>query len=165
MSTNLEQPLQTFEINIRLQTQNHCIAPCELPHLIMSALDGDGCSCLFHACSWTPMVRGQKYTLDDEPECGICLETIKNNQLVGKSHCGHLFHKTCLQNWFRKSEMLFASTCPNCRARMPVEYKFNRAAEVLSKPKVDNKGEVYYERMLVPQQGKHHNKLIYTTKV
>jgi hypothetical protein len=165
MNRGSEQPLQTFELNIRLRTYDHCISPGELPNLITAALDGDGHSCLLHASAWTPMVRGEKYLKDDRPTCGICLENIEKNKLVVKTPCNHLFHKTCLQTWFRKNQMLFAATCPNCRARVPVEYKFNRAAEVLSKPKIDNRGEVYYERMLVPQSGKHYNKLIYATRV
>ena len=165
MYRGLEQPLQTFELHIQLRTYDHCISPHELPNLITAALDGDGHSCLLHAETWTPMVKGEKYAKDDKPVCGICLENIEKNKLVVKTPCNHLFHKTCLQTWFRKNRMLFAATCPNCRARVPVNYKFTRFAEVLSKPKLDNRGQVYYERMLVPQSGKHYNKLIYATRV
>lgn len=165
MHRALEQPIQTFELTIQLRTYNHCISPHELPNLITAALDGDGHSCLLHAQAWTPMVKGEKYSQDNNPTCGICLDNIEKNKLCVTTPCGHLFHKNCLQTWFRKNKMLFAATCPNCRARVPVNYKFTRFAEVLSKPKLDNRGQVYYERMLVPQSGKHYNKLIYATRV
>lgn len=160
-----EEPIQTFELKIRLRTYSHSVSPHELPQLITAALDGDGHSCLLHASAWTPMVAGTKYKKDDKPTCSICWEEIEQNKLVAKTPCGHLFHKQCLQNWFRRSQILFSPTCPNCRSTIPVTYQFNRCAEVMTRPKVNEMGEVYYDRVLVPQSGKHHNQLIYATRV
>lgn len=160
-----EQPVQTFELNIRMRTYSHSVSPPELPYLIKAALEGDGTCCLFHASAWTPMVTGTKYRKKDKPQCSVCYESIRENQLVAKTPCGHLFHKQCLSQWFRRSMTLFKPTCPLCRAIVPVTYRFNRSAEILSKAKLTGEGEVYIERTLVPQSGKHHNQLIYATRV
>ena len=165
MNYEIGEPLQTFELKINLRTYAHSVSPMELPNLIKAAIEGDGTSCLFHASAWTPMVTGHKYKGTDLPECPICYEKIKKNQLVATTPCNHLYHKTCMTNWFRRSSILFKPSCPSCRALIPVKYKFHRAAEVLSRSHLDNDGTVYIERTLVPQSGKHHNELIYATRV
>ena len=165
MSNKMGEPLQTFELKINLRTYSHSVSPIELPNLIRAAIEGDGTSCLFHASAWTPMVKGCKYKGKDNPTCAICLNAIEENQLVAKTPCNHLYHKTCMTNWFRRSSIMFSPSCPSCRALVPVTYSFQRAAEVLSRTKLDNEGAVYIERTLVPQSGKHHNALIYATRV
>jgi hypothetical protein len=47
-----------------------------------------------------------------ENECSICLDKIDNNNLY-TSLCGHSFHSTCLNTWFKKD-----NRCPLCRTQL-----------------------------------------------
>lgn len=161
----MNEPVQTFELNIQLRAYSHSVSPMELPNLIRAALEGDGTHCLYHADAWTPMVKGFKYEDTDNPTCAICFETITKNKLVAKTPCGHVYHKTCMTNWFRRRNIMFSPTCPSCRALIPVTYKFTRSADILSKPKIDHEGEVYYERTMIPQSGRHHNTLNFARRI
>ena len=165
MSNLLHEPVQTFELKIQLRAYTHSVSPMEMPNLIRAALEGDGQHRLFHAHGWTPMVKGYKYEKDDRPTCPICFEEIEKGKLVAKTPCNHLYHKTCMTNWFRRRDILFRPTCPSCRAIVPVTYKFQRSADILSKPKLDDQGEVYYERTMIPQSGRHHNSLFYSKRI
>lgn len=161
----MNEPVQTFELSIQLSAYGHSVSPMELPNLIRAALEGDGTHCLYHADAWTPMVKGFKYEGTDNPTCPICFETIAKNKLVAKTPCGHVYHKTCMTNWFRRRSIMFSPTCPSCRALIPVTYKFKRSADILSKPKIDHEGEVYYERTMIPQSGRHHNTLYFSRRI
>lgn len=48
----------------------------------------------------------------DEPQlCPICRVNFQNNDIVRKiSHCGHMYHLNCIDNWFNEN-----TTCPVCR--------------------------------------------------
>ena len=44
--------------------------------------------------------------------CSICLDSLFSvNTDVSVTQCGHMYHKTCLENWMNTSP-----TCPNCKA-------------------------------------------------
>lgn len=46
-------------------------------------------------------------------ECSICLGALKplnNNKDIYITHCGHVFHTTCIYNWLISSD-----DCPYCR--------------------------------------------------
>lgn len=45
-----------------------------------------------------------------EPECGICLNKIFENDFVSKVQCDHEFHYDCLIGWFE-----IKPVCPYCR--------------------------------------------------
>tara|TARA_Y100000389_G_scaffold17301_2_gene15153 strand:- start:16779 stop:17537 length:759 start_codon:yes stop_codon:yes gene_type:complete len=48
------------------------------------------------------------YTKEEPNKCSICLvDTIVN---IKKLHCGHEFHKHCIDSWLSRN-----NTCPNCR--------------------------------------------------
>lgn len=53
---------------------------------------------------------------DLSDDCSICLEKYKKNDKCIKLNCSHIFHKKCLNEWFKnridKSEDL---NCPLCR--------------------------------------------------
>lgn len=57
----------------------------------------------------------KKKDLDDD-ECAICLIELSNNQDTIKLACNHVFHSTCIKDWFKKS-----TCCPYCR------YKYDNA--------------------------------------
>lgn len=42
--------------------------------------------------------------------CGICREEYKLNEYIRKLNCNHIFHKKCIDKWFKNN-----SNCPNCR--------------------------------------------------
>ncbi len=48
--------------------------------------------------------------------CSICLDEIRDNQIIDTFECKHFFHKECLDEWKNnkksKSEVV---NCPNCR--------------------------------------------------
>jgi hypothetical protein len=49
----------------------------------------------------------------NEKECSICLEDFDNTkQICQLVQCSHLFHKTCVINWYNISNKL---SCPYCR--------------------------------------------------
>jgi hypothetical protein len=54
-----------------------------------------------------------KYTLDlnNDDECCICMEKLKNKEDIVKTPCNHLFHKLCLKQWINDSK----NDCPICR--------------------------------------------------
>jgi Ring finger domain len=46
-------------------------------------------------------------------ECPICFEKLQPGQIMVKTDCLHLYHASCLANWF-----LVNLTCPTCRHRI-----------------------------------------------
>ena len=46
----------------------------------------------------------------DTDVCSICLECEMNNARVAKLACGHIYHETCIKEWFNHS-----ISCPLCR--------------------------------------------------
>ena len=50
---------------------------------------------------------------DELPEnnCSICLEEFKNEDILKKLNCTHIFHKDCLGIWINNNN----KTCPLCR--------------------------------------------------
>jgi len=53
----------------------------------------------------------QKYDSRRETECAICLEEFKRNDIIKEFYkCKHIFHKDCLKNWLKRSNV-----CPLCK--------------------------------------------------
>lgn len=50
-------------------------------------------------------------------QCSICLEEEDDRNNMYQLDCGHVFHISCIQNWFRSGH----DSCPNCRSN-----KFDR---------------------------------------
>jgi hypothetical protein len=46
--------------------------------------------------------------------CPICLENFKENEFYRNLECNHIFHKKCIDRWFRKDH----SDCPMCRKQV-----------------------------------------------
>ena len=56
---------------------------------------------------------GQGAPAGDAPpaaECSICLDTFRNEEVVRRLACGHVFHKRCVDQWLTK-----VAACPLCR--------------------------------------------------
>ncbi|PIA26417.1 hypothetical protein AQUCO_09300011v1 [Aquilegia coerulea] len=47
-------------------------------------------------------------------ECLVCLIRFKRNSVINHLHCGHVFHKVCLEKWLDYSNI----TCPLCRTSL-----------------------------------------------
>ena len=54
----------------------------------------------------------------EPPICCICLENIEIGQNIYQLSCKHLFHKSCVINWFEEK-----SECPYCRKKYNVVYQ------------------------------------------
>lgn len=42
--------------------------------------------------------------------CAICIDGFKEQELIMKLPCGHIYHRCCLKGWMKKS-----TECPLCR--------------------------------------------------
>jgi hypothetical protein len=49
--------------------------------------------------------------IGSDNNCLICLKTFQENQGVRNLSCEHVFHKKCVDQWFRSGHQ----TCPTCR--------------------------------------------------
>ena len=49
-----------------------------------------------------------------ELDCPICLEQLKTNEYYRELSCKHIFHKKCIDRWFKKDH----SDCPMCRTKI-----------------------------------------------
>jgi hypothetical protein len=55
-----------------------------------------------------------------ENNCSICLEEFKNEDLLKKLNCNHIFHKDCLGTWINNNTNKNNNTCPLCRRVLTV---------------------------------------------
>lgn len=46
----------------------------------------------------------------DDRTCIICRDEMRISQVLKKLPCNHIFHRSCLRNWFQRQQ-----TCPTCR--------------------------------------------------
>ncbi|XAR55233.1 hypothetical protein NMG60_11035251 [Bertholletia excelsa] len=53
----------------------------------------------------------------NKQECSVCLTEFEPEAKLDHLPCGHVFHKTCLEKWFK----CWNVTCPLCRTRMVPE--------------------------------------------
>jgi hypothetical protein len=54
--------------------------------------------------------------MNNDIECSICLDTVQipiyKNETTTRLICGHIFHTSCVLEWF---EMMLINSCPYCR--------------------------------------------------
>ena len=50
-------------------------------------------------------------------ECTVCTDILTNEDHVTVVPCGHIFHKACVQTWFKNCKT--NPVCPICRAKAP----------------------------------------------
>ena len=58
-------------------------------------------------------------------ECSICFQKIKWYNKKSLS-CGHVYHKKCLQEWFKKKQV-----CPYCRKDFSPQKKYSKKVVVV----------------------------------
>mmetsp|Transcript_26271 Transcript_26271/g.27348 ORF Transcript_26271/g.27348 Transcript_26271/m.27348 type:complete len:156 (+) Transcript_26271:2-469(+) len=72
-------------------------------------------------------------TSDKPKECYICFQEFKENTVVIRLPCGHLYDSKCLVPWFKEN-----STCPTCK------YDLNpKSKEQDIEEGIENNGEYY----------------------
>ena len=56
----------------------------------------------------------KNYKLENDllDECSICLNNLSKDQKVIQLKCNHIFHKSCILDWFNKN---IENGCPLCR--------------------------------------------------
>ena len=54
-----------------------------------------------------PEIQNQQI---EQIDCSICIEFVKQNEIIKDLNCKHIFHKNCLIEWLRRNK-----NCPNCR--------------------------------------------------
>ena len=79
------------------------------------------------------------FTIDDVVTCNICLED--NDGLIqGKAKrrlitsCGHIFHKSCLEQWAKasnKGSLCGLISCPSCRGEVISDHQTSQARKQL----------------------------------
>jgi E3 ubiquitin-protein ligase RNF38/44 len=55
----------------------------------------------------------KKQDHEDKPTCVICMDNIKENQMVKTLKCSHNFHSKCINNWLK-----LKLKCPLCKVRV-----------------------------------------------
>ena len=55
-------------------------------------------------------IKKDDLLITNQDQCIICLEEYKVGLYKRKLMCGHIFHKKCVDRWFKKDER-----CPICR--------------------------------------------------
>ena len=67
--------------------------------------------------SWQIMLSNIKFSQKDNEfnqiECCFCLELFKNDEVIVKLHCKHIFHSKCFENWVRVPNQS-QTKCPLC---------------------------------------------------
>ena len=63
--------------------------------------------------------------IKENPECTICLEEFKENEIGVFLTCNHVFHEKCIVKWSnRQKSNSTIPDCPNCRKKLQiVKYK------------------------------------------
>jgi len=59
------------------------------------------------------LIKKDDKLIKDEEKCVICLDNYKVNEYKRELKCGHVFHKKCIDKWFKKRSD--NKSCPLCR--------------------------------------------------
>ena len=80
-------------------------------------------SCYIINCPRTYSTPHFEYTnidnINNDDECPICLEKIKNKETI-KLNCNHIFHKKCIKRWINETNNNpnLDITCPLCKVNI-----------------------------------------------
>ena len=61
------------------------------------------------------LIKKDDKLIKDGEKCVICLEKYKVNEYKRELKCGHVFHKKCIDKWFKKC--CDNKSCPLCRIK------------------------------------------------
>lgn len=62
------------------------------------------------------LIKKDDKLIKEGEKCVICLEKYKVNEYKRELKCGHVFHKKCIDKWFKKS-CCDNKSCPLCRIK------------------------------------------------
>ena len=60
-------------------------------------------------------IKEDDLLIKNNDRCTICLENYKSGTYKRILSCNHIYHKKCIDRWFKTSE---CQTCPMCRKRI-----------------------------------------------
>lgn len=106
--------LQEFEFNIQLKVKGDYLQKHDVKDILKMLCRAN----LYNQFDWQINVKGSR--AKKKGHCAICLNSINKNQIIYTTDCKHTFHKSCINNWFKKN---FTSTCPMCRTIQNIDYK------------------------------------------
>ena len=66
-----------------------------------------------------PSIIAEQVGIGDK--CTFCFEEFKDNEQVYKSYCNHLFHCSCLNEYFAKLLVNSIPKCPNCNLMFKIK--------------------------------------------
>ena len=103
----------TFVNNLANQQLNQVIQD-SIEQFMESGMASEGTPAAQQFLSRLRTIRGSD--LVDLKDCQVCFEKFVDDDKILKLPCKHLYHKDCIEPWFRTH-----NTCPVCRQEMPSE--------------------------------------------
>lgn len=102
---------------------------------------------------WNPEFPPKKEYIRFGEECPICYEPIFSKHNATKTECGHVFHASCLTNFFCKCHDCTTYKCPMCRSEIKESITESKSVFYNSKNAFDELEDfwrLYDRKMLVP---------------
>ncbi|CAG9321691.1 unnamed protein product [Blepharisma stoltei] len=82
---------------------------------------------------------GNDLSVKNEVACCICFEEFNSNSYARKLLCGHVFHDSCIDEWFKRQP---EPRCPLCKSDPFLSPKKpNSEVPEVKKPRVKRRGE------------------------
>ena len=107
MSENLYEFSYNFEDNDLVQTS--ILALLLFSH-VNTIMKYDMSEYILNRQEYETLSREDK---NDNKSCVICFEEYKDESIISKLECKHIFHENCLNTWIDKNQ-----TCPLCRFKI-----------------------------------------------
>ena len=139
-STQQEKPIQEFEFTIKLQVTGDYLQKHDVKSIIKVLSD----SSLYNRYHWEPCLKGEKNK--NNVQCAICLNDIKEKQIVYRTNCNHFYHKKCITQWFAKQG--FTPNCPLCRKEQNTAYKHENIYRVHTSYSINSQNQFELERTI-----------------
>ena len=102
-SKNDQQQLLDFLDFLNKNMDKICKSPINLHKLLKEIED-------LEKLNWKFVPNTKMKQIDEEASCSICLEDFKLGDDSAVTKCNHIFHKSCIEEWYDRK-----SSCPNCR--------------------------------------------------
>ena len=85
------------------------------------------------------VIYNKNLGLEYGDNCTICVNNFLENIEIYRTHCEHIFHKECLNKYFKKLSKKNKLTCPNCNQNLLINKKFLKHRNENEKIKIKNK--------------------------